>query len=106
LSRIENKKRKRGIKNKNHIIFVMQKYFCIKIHSILSYGQFLVTDTPWSQGVRMKEVPLYRKFLTNRMDQIRTEKQVVKYNLFALMHNVLTSHEPLLDMTYRKSLIF
>jgi len=26
---------------------------------ILSYGHFLVTDTPWSQGVRIKEAALY-----------------------------------------------
>jgi len=29
------------------------------MYSILSYSQFLVTGTPWSQDVRIKEVVLY-----------------------------------------------
>jgi len=59
------------IENKDHVIFfskciyvafiliyysyVLKYVLC----SILSYGQFLVTNTPWSKRVRIKEVPLY-----------------------------------------------
>ena len=46
------------------VISTLDHILCCRIHAVLSYGQFLVMDTPWNHTARKFEVLQSRDVFT------------------------------------------